>query len=152
MSGNSKVEFTGIPSGVSHIWVNVIQCSTANSNVRTGIELGTSSGFVTSGYNSSGGWYRGGGGGAGEQDSTDEGTMLMFFYNDGNNRYYSGSVHLAKLNDNKWVMSSVGGTDQTSAQIYSGVGDITLSSVLTQLKVTTNSGNFDDGQVNISYM
>lgn len=147
MSGSSSIDFTSIPSGVTNVWVNISQMSTANSNQQAGIRLGTSSGFETTGYSSAGGWVKG----QNQVESQDVTNRLLFYYVTQASDKFSGSVHLAKQSNNTWVMSSVGATSQ-SGTIFLGGGDIALSAELTQLRVLTSSGNFDSGTVSISYL
>lgn len=153
MNGNSSATFTGLPSGVSHIWVNVYNCSADGySDSFTSIRLGTSSGLVTSGYSSGAGAFRNG-----DNPKTSGATdRLYFFYSEGqSNRIFNGSVHLAKLSNDYWVMSSMGAAEDTSAQQYSAGGRVDVGGTLTQLQVLLSGGgvtNWDQGYVNISYM
>tara|TARA_R100000951_G_scaffold115137_3_gene122266 strand:- start:295 stop:1368 length:1074 start_codon:yes stop_codon:yes gene_type:complete len=148
LSGSS-VSFTGIPSGVSHVWINIHQASTSSSNQPCSIRLGTSSGILTSGYHNSAGWVKG----QNQVDTTDSTQNLMWMYDAGSSEYFSGVVHLAKQSNNTWVMSSMGASSQSS-KVFVGGGGITLSAELTQLQVNCNNGfqNFDNGTVSISYM
>ena len=148
LSGSS-VSFTGIPSGVSHVWINIHQASTATSNHIGSIRLGTSSGILTSGYHNSAGWVKG----QNQVEGTDETTNLQWFYGAGSTEYFSGIVHLAKQSNNTWVMNAMGASNQ-SAKVFVGGGGITLSAELTQLQINCNNGygNFDNGTVSISYM
>jgi hypothetical protein len=49
-------------------------------------------------------------------------------------------------------MSSIGATDDTSGQQYTGGGMVQLSGDLTQIKLLTDGNGWDSGFVNISYM
>lgn len=153
MNGNSSATFTGLPSGVSHIWVNVYNCSADGfGDSFTSIRLGTSSGIISSGYRAGAGAFRNGD----NPKTSDKSDQLPFFYSEGqSNRYFSGIAHCAKLSDNKWVMSSMGATDHTSAQNYTGGGHIDVSAAITQIQIVLTGGsvtNWDAGSVNISYM
>ena len=153
MNGNSSVLFTGLPSGISHIWVHVYNCSADGfGDSFTSIRLGTSSGIKTSNYRAGAGAFRNGD----YPKTSDKSDQLPFFYSEGqSNRFFSGIAHCAKLSDNKWVMSSMGATDHTSAQNYTGGGHIDVEAVVTQIQIVlTGSGvtNWDAGSVNISYM
>ena len=148
LSGGS-VSFTGIPSGVSHVWINIHQASTASSSQPCSIRLGTSSGILTSGYHNSAGWVKG----QNQVDTTDSTTNLVWMYDAAATEYFSGIVHLAKQSDNTWVMNAMGASNQ-STKVFVGGGGIALSAELTQLQVNCNNGfqNFDSGTVSISYM
>lgn len=153
MNGNSTVLFSSLPSGVSHIWVNVYNCSADGySDSFTSIRLGTSSGLVTSGYSSGAAAERNGD----HMKSSGSTDRLYFFYSEGqSNRVFNGSVHLAKLSNDYWVMSSMGSAEDTSAQQYSAGGRVDVGGTLTQLQVLLSGGgvtNWDQGFVNISYM
>jgi hypothetical protein len=150
LNGSSTLTITGIPSGVSHIWVNVYQMSNDNFGDTTNqIQLGTSGGIQTTSYKSAAGAYRT----SGDTFISDINTALAFFFSESqSNRVFAGSVHLAKLSDNKWVMSSIGATDDTSGQQYTGGGMVQLSGDLTQIKLLTDGNGWDSGFVNISYM
>ena len=150
LNGSSTLTITGIPAAVSHIWVNVFQMSNDNfGNTVNQIQLGTSGGLQTSSYKSGAGVYRG----SGDTFVTDKTTALAFFFSESqSNRVFSGSVHLSKLSDNKWVMSAVGSSDDNSGQQYTGGGMVELSGELTQIKLLTDGNGWDSGFVNISYM
>tara|TARA_B110000037_G_C16951144_1_gene436884 strand:- start:83 stop:811 length:729 start_codon:yes stop_codon:yes gene_type:complete len=148
MAYTNIVDFSSLPAGISNIWINIRQCSVQNSSVRTFLQLSTSGGRVTSGYSSTAGWMRGA---TPEGDTIDYTSGLFFFYSDSAARSFSGSVHISKLANNDWVMSSVGATVDAN-QIYFGGGDVSLGGEITALRVTTDTGNWDAGTVNINYM
>ena len=147
MAYTNIVDFSSLPAGISNIWINIRQCSVQNSSVRTFLQLSTSGGRVTSGYSSTAGYISGSLSG----NTNDYASGLHFFYSDSAARFFSGSVHISKLANNDWVMSSVGATVDAN-QIYFGGGDVSLGGEITALRVTTDTGNWDAGTVNINYM
>ena len=75
-------------------------------------------------------------------------------FNDTATETYSGSVTFSLLNSstNIWVASGVMGTTGLAYMRYIG-GYVTLSSALTQIRISTTTGTptFDAGSINILY-
>jgi len=138
-SGTAVNIITGIPSGVNKIelYIRSITLGVADYIV---IQLGTSGGFVTTGY--AGGITQGG---AGLSISTGLGLV------------YSTSTTLATINSGTMNIHRVPGTNRwvAGSQVYlsSAGSSILLGSDLTQLRVTTDAGTatFSSGAISARY-
>ena len=142
-TSGTSVAFTGIPSWARRITVMLQGVSTTGSQL--GIQLGTSSGFVTSGYLGSCG---------------DGGTPLLYSstflaspgFGAGGAYVAHGMFILTNVSGNSWVEQHTGGRSDTAQTFYGG-GSIALSGTLTQLRLTAPNGTdtFDAGTVNVMY-
>jgi hypothetical protein len=145
-TSGTSIDFTGIPSSVKQITVIFKGVSTSGTSAHI-IRLGTSSGFVSTGY-LSGGVYTGTGTGSGNRT---DGLLL-----DGNGTASTVLLHghsvLTNISGNSWVQSFVMGQSDSAYSVFGG-GSITLSSALTQLRFTMANGTdtFDAGSINIMY-
>lgn len=141
-SGTFK-DFTDIPSWVKRITVMFSGVS-LNATSSFLIQLGTSSGVVSTGYISTSESLSGGVG-SGSLAST-SGMVILQGAAVG---VTSGTLTLALISGNAWVSSHVmkGGTTYA---IFGG-GDVTLAGVLDRIRITTVNGTdvFDAGSVNI---
>jgi hypothetical protein len=108
--------------------------------------VGTSSGFVSTGYDSAAGW--GGSAGSFILDTTafaltpTNGTAAANTYN--------GVITLSKVTGNTWAASGVlGGT----AIFYASAGSVALAAALDRVRITTTGGadTFDAGSINITW-
>ena len=144
-TSGTSIDFTGIPSTVKRITVMFNAISTnGTSNIQ--IQLGTSGGIQTTGYDSVG-IYNGSGtsyttGFSFRQDSAGAATGTQ-----------SGQVIISQLraSDGTWAASGLLGW---SANPWMGtVGSKTLSGTLDRVRLTTANGTdtFDAGVVNIMY-
>jgi hypothetical protein len=146
-ASGTSVDFTGIPSWAKRITV-VLQGVSTNGTSGLMIQVGTSSGFVTSGYSSvadgmSAGinpsnWTTG----FGLEDPT--GNSAGWFRN--------YTCTLINISSNNWVFSTIGGITVVVA-VSLGGGNISLGGSLDRLRLTTLNGTdqFDAGSVNIVY-
>ena len=145
-TSGTSIDFTGIPSWVKRITVMFQGVSTNGSSVHI-MRLGTSGGFVTSGY-ASGGIYTG--------ISTSGGTRTDGLLLDGNATDSAVILHghaiLTNISGNSWVQSFVMGQSNSGYAVMGG-GSITLSGALTQIRITMVNGTdaFDAGTINIFY-
>jgi hypothetical protein len=112
------------------------------------IQLGTASGFVTSGYNSNSEAVTG---------TVSQYSSAGFLLQPGNASTYlnSGIVHMIRVDGNNWVYTSNikrAAVSGTTVSTY-GAGDATLGAVLTQVRLTSTNtpDTFDAGTVNIVY-
>lgn len=140
------VDFTGIPSWVKRITVNL---SGLSSNGTSGFEvcLGTSGSIEATGY--AGGGTRFSTTGAGGAAST---TGFLINANLAANEVH-GSLTICLVTGNTWAASGCfGGPSATNFMWFTGGGK-TLSGTLTQLRVATSNGTdtFDAGTINILY-
>jgi hypothetical protein len=143
-SGTTK-DFTGIPDWVKKITVVTSAVSTSGTSGLL-IQLGTSGGFVTTGY-------------LGSTDAFNTAPTSVAITNGfaiGDTVVAAGTSHalsvIAKLTGNSWVFSSAG-AQSNGANVSIGGSSITLAGTLTQLRYTTRGGTdtFDAGSVNILY-
>jgi hypothetical protein len=143
-SGTTK-DFTGIPSWVKKITVVTSAVST-NGTSGLLIQLGTSGGFVTTGYLGS----------ADAFNVAPTSTAVTNGFAIGDTVQAAGTSHaisvIANLTGDSWVFSSAGAQSNAVASTIGG-GSITLAGALTQLRYTTIGGTntFDAGSVNILY-
>jgi len=145
-TSGTSIDFTGIPSWVKRITVMFQGISTNGSSPYI-LRLGTSGGFVTSGY-AAGGIYTGA--------STSGGNITSGLLLCGNAIDPAVIVHghsiLTNISGNAWVQSFTVAQSNTAYALMGG-GSITLSGVLTQVRITTINGSdaFDAGSINIFY-
>jgi hypothetical protein len=139
------IDFTGIPSWVKRITVMTSAVST-NGTSGLMIQLGTSGGFVTTGYLCT-------------SDAFNTAPSSVAFTNGfaiGDTVVAAGTSNavsvIIRISGNSWVFSSVG-SQSAPVSITIGGGSITLGSEITQLRYTTAGGvnTFDAGSVNILY-
>jgi hypothetical protein len=140
-TSGTVADFTGLPSTVKRITVMMNQVS-SNGSTPFIIQLGTSGGFVTSGYYgqtntvgvSSAAWSAG----------------MLFNSAGDSNQQFSGLMTIAGLGNNAWTAMTCSARATQFAQ-YGG-GGVTLGGTLTQVRFTTTGGNtFDNGSVNILF-
>ena len=142
-TSGTAIDFTGIPSGVKRIIFCMNDVST-NSNSDYRVQLGDSGGFETSGY----------------LDSAQTGTTaelstaaFQLTTSIGSGETWSGQLTLCLLDSatNHWSGSHCFGRGDSGSTTV-GAGSKALSGTLTQLRLTTVSGDtFDAGDVNISF-
>lgn len=147
--------FTGIPSGVKHIEVHYydVRWGPASGGYTiVGVQLGTSGGYVTTGYKSSAG-------GSGDSVAT-----WNFFtdclatgaYCHPNPGTITGVLYLDMIGSNIWKASGLhvatNGSNNTYAAESLASGFVTLSGTLTSLKFMNTVGRtFDSGNVWLVY-
>lgn len=142
-SGTSK-DFTSIPAAVKRITI-LLQGVSLSGTALLRIQLGTSSGFVTTGYTSTGSVISSGA-------ATAAATAGFEIYTDVPNASYtvSGAIILNKIDANTWVAS---GTVGWGGVTWTGTlgGYIALAAALTQVRITTTNGTdtFDAGTINV---
>jgi hypothetical protein len=149
-TSGTSITFTGIPSGVKQVVISFLNWSTTGNENRQ-IQLGDSGGIETSGYKS-----------AGLSIVNPGPTTALSGYSDafmvkGTTavQQLNGSVILTMENstNNTWVAQGIL-TDQTSeyGMFFVG-GSKSLSAVLTQIRIQTESTTtFDGGEINIAYI
>ena len=147
----TAVDFAGIPSWVKRITISFNGVSTSGSSY-VEVRLGTTSGFVFSGYISYSSFNGSTNGNASVTDgfTTDSGGPTASTF-----RYGHMILTLLDPSSNLWVSSHIIGQNIVGAGIWvmHGGGRISLPSALTQLRLTTVNGTdtFDAGTVNIMY-
>jgi hypothetical protein len=130
ISNQASVDFTSIPAGVNRITISFFNVITSGANWLQ-VQLGTSSGFVTSGYNA-GSFTQGGNNGF---------TDAFSMRNTGNAE--SGVMTLVRVSGNNWVSSH-------ALTFQAGGGLLALSGTLDRVRIKA-AANLTSGSVNIMY-
>ena len=146
-TSGTSIDFTGIPSWVKRITVNLSGVST-NGTAVVIVQLGTSGGVVTSGYlgygvNLTSGVTVGG---------SLQTTGFAPSRNDSATDTRHGSIVISSMNSNLWAAFGVIAlSDAPSGGI--GAGSISLGGTLDRVRITTVGGTntFDAGSINILY-
>jgi len=146
-ASGTSVDFTSIPSWAKRITV-VLQGVSTNGASGLMIQVGTSSGFVTSGYSSVADVMEAGvnpsnwTAGFGTENTT------------GNNAgwFRNYICTLVNISSNNWVFSIIGGVT-VLVGVSIGGGNVSLGGILDRVRLTTLNGTdqFDAGSVNIVY-
>ena len=146
-TSGTAIDFTGIPSTARLIILNFFDYSKSGGN-STLIQLGTSGGFVTSGYISAG-VRTTTGPSIGAANKTDG-----FGVPDENGGYETAGqaiITCVDVSNNKWIYSFTGRGD--SSLTMTAGGFIALGGTLTQIKVRpSGSDTFDTGAINLQYI
>ncbi len=143
-TSGTSIDFTSIPSWVKRITVMFQGVSTSGtSNIQ--IQLGTSSGFTTTGYLGSTAYA--GASTAGARSTTG----LLVCQNDAATVSH-GIAIISSLSGNNWVHQAVIGRSTSDFANLSG-GSIALAGTLDRVRITTVNGTdtFDAGSINIIY-
>jgi hypothetical protein len=144
-TSGTSIDFTGIPSWVSRITVNVNSLSTSGSSAII-VRIGSGS-FLTSGYAGSSSTTVTGATGALQITS---GFPLSISHSASSSLF--GSLTLSRQSGNNWNASgSLGAGNEP--RTYTTGGSVSLSGTLDRLRITTGNGTdtFDAGSVNIMY-
>jgi len=143
-TSGTSIDYTSIPSWVKRITVMLNGVSTNGSSI-VQIQLGISTGAVTSGYASGGAYISNA---SAIVSSSLASGFTTIFASSANVR--NGIISIANLSSNTWVAS---GVINNSSELVISSGSITLSSILDRVRITTVNGTdaFDAGSVNILY-
>lgn len=145
VSGTSA-EFTDLPSWVKRVTLTLLNISTSGTSLLQ-FQLGTSGGYVTSGYN---------GTVTGFSASSLATTALSAGFVVSNNNLaaanWNGSIRFDLLDTGIWVGNGSFGRASTA---YAGItaGGVVITDALTKVRLTTVNGTdtFDSGVINIIY-
>jgi hypothetical protein len=151
-TSGTSINFPAIPSWARRITVAFNGVST-NGSSRLAVQLGTSSGLTTTGYTSFTGTF---GRTTENFQNTDRVTSGFGWWHAAPIDAGYGNMILINVSGNTWVSSHSGGVSGGSGGSFDfvilGGGSVALSGTLTQLSLTTVSGDtFDAGSVNIMY-
>lgn len=146
-TSGTAITFGSIPSWANRITMMLYGVSGSGTSPLL-VQLGTASGFVTTGYNSNAEAVA-----AIASDYSSAGFLLE--NSNSSTLLHSGIVQMARIDSNNWVYTSNlkrAAVSGTTTNAY-GAGDGTLAAVLTQVRLTTVGGTdtFDAGTVNIVY-
>jgi hypothetical protein len=148
-TSGTSIDFTGIPSWAKKITVMFQGVSTSGTSAFL-IQIGTSAGVTTSGYSSAGS-------NIGTSSTNVTGSTAGFILiagGDAATTLYDGLVTVSLINasSNAWVSA---GTlrRSTNNAVHTSGGNVTLSSTLDRVRITTVNGTdtFDAGSINILY-
>jgi hypothetical protein len=144
-TSGTSIDFTGIPSWAKRITVmfNGVSTNGVSSHL---IQLGTSGGIQSTGYNASAVRLYNSVSIASAQfttgfgDASDEVTALN-----------SGAIIICSMSSNIWAAS--GNIGQNGVRFYILAGSVTLSGTLDRVRITTVNGTdtFDAGSINILF-
>lgn len=149
-TSGTSVPFTSIPATAKRITVIFNQVSTSGVAAPFVLQLGTSGGVVTTGYNST----------AIVSGGTPAVSTVGLLINDtiSNTLSYSGMYTIANVTGNTWVGmgSVVQCSGSTTVQGGPATGRIALAGALTQLRIISSttaspSATFDAGSINVIY-
>ena len=137
----SSVEFTGIPADALEITL-MFEDVSDNTGTVFDVQLGTSSGYITSNYNSSSERATG--------DYSSDSVSSFVIRNDNANGSFQGSMIINKSSSNSY--SEIGQFKKGSGSAVDCYGTLSsVSGVVDRLKVSIGSGNFDAGLIGLSY-
>ena len=148
LTTQTAVDFVGIPSWANRVTLMLRGVST-NGTAAVGIRLGTSGGFVTTGYESHGHSIQAAGvasaffSGLLSVEDTSLAALIRF-----------GRCELRRVTGNEWVFTShLGVSGAAAARNSFGGGYVALSGALDRVQLLTATGTdqFDAGTVNISW-
>ena len=145
-TSGSVIDFTSLPSGIRRIQV-ILDAVSSDNFYHLLIQLGTSSGFTTSGYDAQS---------AIAYSSSSFGinsSAGFIIFNSASNAVHSGIFTFDNVTGNAWVGSYSGGNNQSPTDIaICGGGRVALGAELTQVRITfSTAANFDAGQINLFY-
>lgn len=143
-TSGTAFDFTGIPAGVAEV---EIACRNVALNGADSVlvQLGTSGGFVTTGYESHSYVFVGG------SNAATGVTNAIIVTMGATARPFTGSVRLIRTGGNNWLATIVGG-NTTSAVAHLGGGNVTLSGDLTQVRLTRAlTSSFNAGSAIVGY-
>lgn len=136
-SGLTNIDFTGIPSTATRITVQFLTLSLSGTD-NILIQLGTSGGFVSTGYASA--------------SSASSSTAGMIVSMGNAARAAVGQVFFTKITGNTWICSHGLVQDTGGGNSATGGGWIALGAALDRVRVTVSGANtFDGGTVNITW-
>ena len=143
-ASSAEVPFTGIPSWAKRITVVLADVSTSGTS-RVQIQLGTSTGYLTTGYTTTYGGFN-----ASTQTSN---PATSGFLIEGTSATDSRTViaTFVLISGTTWVGTLHGKTNSTDLAIAGG--SIALGATLDRIRITAVNGTdtFDSGTVNILY-
>jgi len=144
-TSGTSIDFTSIPSWVKRITVLFNGVSTSGVSNKL-VQIGTSSGIVSTGYTSTGVAIN-----TSDNSSGSSSTAGFSMGSASGTDFVSGQIVITNITGNTWVASGVYKLNTT----YVGMagGDVTLSGTLDRVRITATNGTdtFDAGSINILY-
>ena len=144
-TSGTSIDFTSIPSWVKRITVMFKNVS-LNGNASKLIQLGTSSGVTTSGYQSNSVLVYGT-----NSVLIDSNASGFLIRSDQPSEEINGHYVFTLIGSNGWVGSSI--VENYSDRVWHGAGRINLGATLDRVRITSTNGTdtFDVGTLNILY-
>jgi len=145
-TSGSSVEFTSIPTWVKRVTVmfNGVSLNGADAFL---VQIGPSGGVATTGYTSTAGIVTNNAGG-----SVGNYTTGFAIFNTAAGDTFRGSMTISLMDASSYLYVSNHSGMLSTTQINGGGGNVTLSGLLTRVKIlNTGSSTFDAGSVNILY-
>lgn len=137
-ASGSAAQFTGIAAGANKITITFDKVSLSGTGNLL-VQLGTSGGYVTSGYESSGSSN-----GSGTQFTTGFGIRIANAAQD-----FAGQMTLTRIpGTNRWI-ESYNGFTTAATSYFSGGGVLDLGGTLDRLQIVPSADSFDAGQISI---
>lgn len=145
-TSGTNIDFTGIPSWVKRVTVMFNGVSTSGTAAII-MQLGTSSGFQTTGYISNTVFIQAGSLG------TNVATTGVNLIGGLATYVHSGPVQFVTFGGNTWMASGNLFVDAATDLTEMVAGNVTLSGVLDRVRITTVGGTdtFDAGTINVMY-
>jgi len=148
-TSGTEAAFTNIPSTAKKIIVSMYRFSFTGTTDDFIMEVGDSTGYVQSGYQSS---YD-------NRDSSPDAKYRTNAYGIADDTSYAWeyniNIELVNVSGNSWIITHMGGNndnDSTPGAILYGGGSITLSNALDKLRIkTVNGRTLDNGEVTVYY-
>lgn len=139
----TSVDFTGIPSWVKRVTL-MFNTISGSGNSQFLVKLGTSSGFVSTGYNSYASTTNG-------SITTNTTGFLASASGHSSANTFLGQMTIVSFGGTAWSSSGILVQSSTNGGIVGGYVD--LGGTLTQIRITTVNGTdiFDAGTINIMY-
>ena len=143
-TSGTSIDFTSIPSWAKRITINFVGVSLSGTSLPL-VQLGTSSGPVTTGYAGACGNR------AGETYFT-SGFLAFFNATPSAANLMSGSMVISLVTGNTWSEMSVNAASASNNLAFGG-GSIALAAALDRVRITAVNGTdtFDAGTINIQY-
>lgn len=136
-SGTTSALVSSLPSTIKRITISFYNVTMATASSSVVIQLGTSGGFVTTGY--IGNAYYGAGGGVVNALTATNGIVAAIMTS--NTQVISGSIVFTNPTGNVWIGTTLSTSDSTASPLIGhGAGYISLGGTLTQMRLTTASG------------
>lgn len=148
-ASGTSIDFTGIPSWVKRITV-MFDSISLNGAGEYLVQLGTSGGYVTSGYSSGCGYNQG----SNVTRYATNTTGFLFTWDHAAASNLTGTIHLHNITANTWVASGNSFSPSGGATgTYNNAGSIALSGTLNSLRLlsTVGTDSWDAGNINILY-
>jgi hypothetical protein len=131
-TSGTAIDFTGIPSWAKRVVVAFNGVSTDGTSHVT-VQIGTSSGFISTGY----------------VTSTAIGAVTTGFpvYGTSASDVRSGLLTIVAMGGDEYVAAGV--VKASAGNVGSSGGNVTMTGTWDRVRITTSAGNFDAGSVNI---